>query len=278
MVNEFKSLLLGSLPVEAPASVLIHSDITRGLSVEGDRNNRHAFIESHCEHISDLFPCSRIYMPAFNYDFLKSGSFDVVNAPSQVGVLSEHFRQHRAEWRTCDPVFSFSGTGDILYRDPVGSDAIIDPFGPNSFFDFLYQEDCFLFHYGSRFECSTVLHYAERMSGALLYRYDKLFYGDVIRAEIQTPVVYNYHVKPQGRMFQYDYKRMIHGLTTAGILTTLEQGRIKISYCSLKKLVDYLISNMRKDPYSLLDPATIQWLQPITEKLGRGVELTDFED
>ncbi len=278
MGDEFKSLLLNKFSIAAPACILIHSDITRGLSVEGDRSNRNAFIEKHCEHIADLFPNSRVYMPAFNYDFLKCGSFDVERDPSQVGVLSEYFRLHHALWRTHDPVFSFSGTGNIGFRDPVGHDAIIDPFGANSFFDFLYREDCFLFHYGSRFECSTVLHYAERMSGVLMYRYDKVFKGNVTTKDLVAPVVYRYHVKPSDRGFQYDYTRMIQGLTDANILTTLQDGRTRISYCSLRLLVEYLIQEMRKDPFALLHPGTTSWLQPMVERLGRPLLITDFEN
>ncbi len=265
------------LKEHAISSVLIHSDLLRGFNVEFDKKNRNRFISDHYQKLSELFNDARIYMPSFNYKFLSTKIFDVKNSPSEVGVLTEFFRKEIAAWRTKDPVFSFSGVGDSNFQNVIQEDVIIDPFGKGSFFKNLYDNDSLLFHYGSEFKHSTIIHFVERTLGAVPYRYDKLFRGNIIEGKMIFPVKYNYHVRPLSRYLDYDWGKITSNLTANGILYTYLNGRTQVCLCSIKNMVDFLNSKMKIDPFYLLDEKSKNWIIPEIQKIGRNFLLEDFE-
>ena len=48
-----------------------------------------------------------LFLPVFNYDYPRSRVYDVAQAPSQVGVLTEHARQNMPGVRCGPPIFNF---------------------------------------------------------------------------------------------------------------------------------------------------------------------------
>lgn len=143
-------------------------------------------------------------MPSFNYDFCKGKPFNLKEDISQVGTLSEYFRQEIASWRSSTPVFSFSGTG-VMPQQELGS--VIDPFDDTSLFGFLNKNNGLLMHYGSAFQATTLIHYAERISGNLIYRYNKKFNGLICDAK-NYEVTLNYHVIPKNVSLVYDWAKL----------------------------------------------------------------------
>lgn len=259
-----------------PAYVLVHADLMKGFKIKFSISNRKKFISDHFDKLTSVLGEGRIVMPVFNYQFLRTREANS-QSPSEVGALSEYFRQEVAHWRTLDPVFSFAGTQEINYKDPVGKCLDIDPFGEKSFFSFLSNENSLLLHYGSEFKHSTIIHFVERKLGLVPYRYDKIFKGLVVDKEQTFEVSYRYHVRPMGKHLDYNWPTLLADLTREGILYSLADGSTRITYCSIPAMIDYLESRMKEDPYYLLDEDSKSWIKPMIEKLGRGFQIADFE-
>ena len=214
-------------------------------------------------------------MPTINYDFCKGKTYDVRMTPSQVGGLTEYFRKSVADWRTSIPVFSFAGTGDQPIFDISG---IIDPFGNESAFQILYEKDALLMHYGSPFHSSTILHYAERISDRLSYRYDKIFPGKVITTDgKERDLKLNYHVRPLNRHLDYHWDKIENDLAENQIVSIYEEGRSRMSLCKIKNLIDFWIDRIEQDTLYLLDNESKMWVEPLLNKLGRPFLISDFE-
>jgi aminoglycoside N3'-acetyltransferase len=253
--------------------ILIHSDIRHGFEIpirsEAD------FFSMNIDELKSLIPGRGIWMPAFNYDFSKEVPFDTRNTPSQVGALTEYFRKNVAEWRTPVPFFSFAGTEEQPKTD---ISRIVDPVGPESAFQALYDKGALLMHYGSSFSTTTILHFAERMSGCLSYRYDKVFPGKVITSSgKEVDVVLNYHVRPLNKHLDYDWDKIEKDLVENQILHSFAEGRTRLSLCKIMTLTDYWKERIMQDPLYLLDSESRMWAEPFLDKLGRPFLISDFE-
>lgn len=254
-------------------TILIHSDIMQGFSIPF--KNRESFLIDHIQELKSLNTNLNIWMPTFNYDFCKGISYLVEDTPSQVGVLSEYFRRNIADWRTQVPIFSFAGTGQEPLLD---ISQIIDPFGTNSAFHFLYEKDALLMHYGSALNSTTILHYAERISNHLCYRYDKKFYGKIITTcGEKIDVTFNFHVRPLGKHLDYDWSKIENDLFENNILLLYKEGRSRILICKIKELINFWIDRLTQNPLYLLDSDSKIWVEPLLNKLGRAFLIEDFE-
>jgi aminoglycoside 3-N-acetyltransferase len=251
--------------------ILIHSDLMQGFDIPF--TNRIDYLKLQMLELDGLE--RDLWMPTFNYEFCGGKDYSLVNSKSQVGVLSEYFRRNNAAWRTEIPIFSFSGTGE---ESNLAQKNIIDPFGEESSFHYLYHNNGALMHYGSSFNSSTILHYVERISGKLAYRYDKIFKGNVYTKEnlVDTKIV-NYHVRPLNRYQEYDWVKLEKELIEGNVLYKFEEGRTRILLCNIKKLVDFWLEKMNADSLYLLDVETKKWVKPMLDKLGRPFLISDFE-
>jgi len=253
--------------------VLIHSDVLFGFKLPFETHDQ--FLESHYLCLLSLFEDIDIWMPAFNYDFCKGLSFNVKNSPSQVGNLSEYFRKNKCSWRSEVPVFSFAGIGE---KPILPERAEIDPFGQESLFASLHEKDALLIHYGSGFHSTTLIHYIERISNKLPYRYDKYFKGEVIEDNNKKKIVsLKYHVRPLGYPLDYDWVRLEQELISAGILLKYKEGRTNILMCKIWELVDYWLEKIYDNPLYLLNEETATWVRLKLIKLNRSFLITDFE-
>ena len=141
-------------------NVLIHTDIKHLFLFEF--NSKTDFLEKHFRNINEIFFNYNIWMPTFNYDFTKTGLYNLEKDKSQVGVLNDYFRSV-CDWRTTTPVFNFCGNGKYPINK-IHSNETIDPFSYESEFHYLYQTNSLHCHYGSNFNASTLIHYVEKMS------------------------------------------------------------------------------------------------------------------
>lgn len=271
---KLKSKIKNVLKNEDEITLLVHSDLMQGFKVPFV--NRNDFLVAHYNELTDLHQKVKIWMPTFNYDFFKDQVFSLKNSKSQVGVLSEYFRTNVSDWRSSVPGFSFSGLGDVPL---IGTNnSIIDPFGLESNFNYLYENKAWLMHYGSSFSSSTILHYAERISQKMTYRYDKFFKGSILNLENEkSEVMLKYHVRPFGRHLGYDWNKIEKDLFKEDILIEFEEEKTKVLLCKINKLIDFWIFRLNVDPYYLIDEESKLWIVPQIDKLGRSFLITDFE-
>lgn len=212
-------------------------------------------------------------MPAFNYDFPRTRSFDVKRDPSQLGPIPERFRTMIGNWRTPIPIFSAAGTGappEIEWKRST------DPFGEESLFARLVEADGVILYYGNTFHFNTIVHYAERFCGPP-YRYDKIFPGEVIGTDgVRSNGKLVYHVRPLGTGLEYDWDGILNRALAAGACVRSEY-HPQILASSASSLTDFLVSEMRDDYMALLDGPTAAWVAPMLQQLGRRFVIEDFE-
>jgi aminoglycoside N3'-acetyltransferase len=63
-----------------------------------------------------LFEPKTILIPSYTFSFMRSGLFHRLFSKSEVGRFSEEVRQHFAQYRTPDPMFSVLDTTNYLKK------------------------------------------------------------------------------------------------------------------------------------------------------------------
>lgn len=264
------------LPDHAPPGpALFHCDTQRTHLLVAGAPSRSQMLQRHLELIRELSDGRAVWVPTFNYDFCRTGRYDVAGDRSQVGVLTEAFRTDVAGWRTRCPVFNFAGTGVEPDVDLEGS-RDLDPFDIASAFGQLVEMGGSVVWYGAPFSSTTLIHHAERTVGGPHYRYDKLFTGVVTDRTDEHAVQLRYHVRPMGQHLNYDWPRLVDDLLSEGVVLRLTD-RLPLYWSRAAALVQYWAERLHADPLYLLDPATRGWVEPELERLGRRFELSDFE-
>jgi aminoglycoside 3-N-acetyltransferase len=254
--------------------VFVHSDPFRTARLVNPVRGRDAYLDSHISLLKEAVEGRVLWMPSFNYDFPKSRVFDVRASESQLGPIPERFRTAHAEWRTPIPMFSIAGSGPSPLPS-WGPDT--DPFGDDSIFSGLVRADGVVLYYGDTFHYNTIVHYAERLSGGPVYRYDKIFPGKVVMADGATiSGSLNYHVRPLGTGLEYDWPRLLDEAIAAGVCRRLDE-HPEVLAASARKLCELWVRDIRRDPFALLDEKTRKWAEPAIEEKGRRFEIGDFE-
>ena len=271
-INEKVKLISGNI---GNSNVLIHSDIKNLFLFEF--NSRTDLLEKHLLNINEIFSEFNIWMPTFNYDFNKTGIYDVKKDKSQVGILNDYFRSF-CDWRTTTPVFNFCGKGKYPI-DKIHPQCVINPFSFGSEFHHLYKSKSLHCHYGSKISNSTLFHYIENISNKLLYRYSKQFKGVVNDFGIKTNVILEYPVSPLNSRVEYDWKKIYQDLLQENLIFEFKIfGDVNyITLFSIKNVSDYWISKLNKDSFYFLNEESKKWVIPKLDKLGRGFLLNDFE-
>ncbi len=253
--------------------ILIHSDILFGFKIQFERHD--LFLEEHYKELKAVCQPLKIIMPSFNYDFCKGSPYNIKESESQVGTLSEYFRKNKAAWRTSIPVFNFSGIGENPIPIKYGK---IDPFDKNSLFGFLHKNKGILMHYGSGFHASTLIHYVERISNRLIYRYDKLFKSQVIDInDVTHECELIYHVRPMGYELDYDWSKIEEDLIENELIEKYKEKRTQILIGRIDKIVDFWLTRLNDNPFYFLNKDTRNWVEAKFNELYRPFELTDFE-
>ncbi|MDD4438228.1 MAG: AAC(3) family N-acetyltransferase [Tissierellia bacterium] len=213
-------------------------------------------------------------MPVFNYNFPRSKIFNVQSDVSEIGVINEHFRKSYANWQTPIPIFSFAGTGTYPV---INENDEIDPFDEKSIFGYLHNNNSLIMYYGAMFSSTTFIHYVERVSGLLSYRYDKYFNGKIITKDCEKDICLKYHVRPMGKEFNYDWIRLENDLINEGLLNCYKEPGTIIKIIRADILYNFWIYKITKDRLYFLDKESKMWIEPLLDKLGRSFLLSDFE-
>lgn len=268
--------LRGALKKLGAGPILVHSDMFNvACLTPKSRSNHREVLQYHLGVLFTVADGREVWVPTFNYDFTRTGLFDVVASPSQVGPFSEFFRTRVAHWRTHVPVFSICGTGP---RPMYGFGEVVDPFDDRSVFAELVRQDGAILFYGAPFSSATFIHYVERTAGGPLYRYDKLFRGHVILEDAtHVDVTLLYHVRPMGRPLEYDWHRLEAMLIDSGILWAHLQPRCRLMVVGARALRDIWLYCLARDPLFLLNHESRSWVAPMLDRLGRRFRLSDFE-
>lgn len=261
--------------VDADGPVFVHSDVARAMGGVMPARDRNLVLSRHLDLLMRVSGGRPLWMPTFNYGFTTNGVFDVRTDPSEVGVLSEHFRTHGAAWRSSMPVFSVAGQlAPVVER---GWD-VWDPFDTTSAFAALVEQGGTILFYGAPMASCTFIHHAERTAGGPIYRYDKLFRGSVRTEAGMVGRTLRYHVRPRGRQLDYDWRRLADELRQEGILTEVRGPAFSALAVEASRLRAYWVQRIEDDPLHLLDESSRHWVRDELDRLGRPFTLADFED
>lgn len=252
--------------------LFVHTDIRKGFKTifNGDKSE---FFSNHIEHLMkfniDLF------FPVFNYNFSKTKVFDVVNDVSQVGVLNEFFRKNYSQWQTPIPFYSITGIGEMPEYDISDK---INLFDETSIWNYLYQNNCAIVYYGASISATTLIHFVEKISNTLCYRYEKNFNGHVVfPMNKKTKISVTMHVRPMNNYLDYDWVKIENDLYQSKILLNFKDGLTEIKIVSVRALVDFWLSKLNQNKLYFLDNKSILWIKPLLIKMNRPFEQSDFE-
>ena len=260
----------------ASGPFVVHSDLVHAGRVLEQYPGRVPWLTAHLEVLANASSGRSLWMPTFHYAFTRTGRFDTLRHPSEVGVLTERFRTHIADWRTAVPVFSFSGTGVPPAVDDTGT---VDPFDDRSVFAEMVRQDAILVFFGASFSSSTIKHHVERRTGGPIYRYDKDFPGAVTLVDgTVRSVVLHYHVRPLTHRLTYDDERLLREAEDADVVRLAPASEpYRLIAASARRLVAFWEDRLDHDPFYFLDEASRSWAEPLMQHLGRRFELRDFE-
>jgi len=273
-MNPLKNKIKKYISEKGNSHILIHSDVLFGFKIKFE--NKAQFLSQHFNELNDTCLSLDILMPTFNYDFCKGKPFNLKSDKSQVGALSEYFRLKLSSWRSSTPVFCFSGTG----YDPspnIESDKI-DPFDDTSQFGFLNNNKGLLMHYGSGLHTTTLIHFVERISGKLFYRYDKIFHGSVIDfVNKKHEIDLIYHVRPKNFSLNYDWDKIENDLIKNRIINKFKDGRSQILIGRIDEIVKFWLDMLHNDTLYFLNDSTKNKVIIKYRELNRPFLITDFE-
>lgn len=254
--------------------MLVHSDPFSAARLVDRSRDKKELLDRHVALLLEVAGERALWIPAFNYDFPRTGVFDVAADPAQLGPIPEHFRVHSSKWRTEIPMFSFAGIGKA---PSAAFGEHTDPFGDDSAFAELVRLGGVILYYGNTFHFNTIVHYAERLAGGPTYRYDKIFPGVVRHADgSERTGSLKYHVRPLGSGLDYDWMAILDRAIAADATRRLAEYP-EILAASARTLVDFLVEEMRADPLALLDAKSRKWVAPALDDLGRRFVISDFE-
>ena len=121
---------------------------------------------------------ANIMIPTFSYTFPKNEIFDILETPSDVGLVTEFIRKCHPYKRTIDPFFSYLVFGKYGLEHFEVRD--YECFGDNSMIGNLFSQNGYICCIGNIFHNTpTEVHYIEKLL-SVEYRSDKVFHG-VIR-------------------------------------------------------------------------------------------------
>ena len=190
-----------------------------------------------------------VVLPTFNYDWCRTGMFDVHRDPCQVGVLNERLRQRHPASRTATPVFSFLILGAGFSRAPCAN-----VLGAQSTFAELVAADAAVVFLGTRFAAATINHHHEELL-ASPYRYPKRFSGTIDAGSAAQEFTITYRVRPKGATLSYAQERRAVELVEGAILRHAELVGHAVAWFPAAAHWELYRRLMTADPHALLDDA-----------------------
>ena len=196
---------------------------------------------------------SSIVMPAFTFKN-RDNIWRSNDSPSQMGALTEHFRRHVAEGRSCHPLHS------VCYAGPISS--VVAPmmsltsFGDNSVFDFLVNNDALNLSFGTDFVGgASYLHLAEEQ--------ELIFYRAFVNLDLQVYDADNCLVNDQfmyfarstdgyGVEYKNEWTRLENALHNSGLLRVNHDLKAPIRISSMLECSKFFSSILKNNPRYVL--------------------------
>lgn len=185
---------LGALGVARDDLLFVHSGLATAMRIAG--RGPEEKMATIVDGLVRSVPDGILGMPTFTYSSTKGEVFDPGATASEVGALTEYFRNRESVRRTLEPNFSCALSGHLEpgWAERLFTVGDTDAFGNDGIFGMLREGAAKLLFLGVSFECCTYVHHVEQRL-AVPYRYFKEFAGAVRVKEREEPVVSRYFVR-----------------------------------------------------------------------------------
>jgi aminoglycoside N3'-acetyltransferase len=261
--------------VDADA-VAFHTDLRR-IGVVDRVKPREEALDEYLELIREASGGRTLLFATFNYDFCRTGVYDVAADPCQVGVLNEHARQRNPEGRTRTPVFSFC----ILENRGFSLDPAPEPLSTRSTFGELVERGAEVALLGTDMSADTLFHHVEERA-EVGYRYPKRFPGVIRDGDAEREAAVTYRVRPRidgtlGDEVAYDFPRMLDDAVRDGVARRMPVGN---GWCYVHRadtLVDYWLACLARDELYFLSAESRRSVQSLYARYGRPLRLETME-
>jgi aminoglycoside 3-N-acetyltransferase len=202
-------------------TVFLHSDALVTAELEG--NDIHEKATVLFDGILDAVGTEgTLVVPTFTYSATKGEVFNVAETKSDVGLLTEIFRNRPGVIRTLNPVFSVAVAGA---KSKIFAEAAIDDsFGEETSFGLLYQLNAWIVTLGCSLDRVTFIHYVDQ-AAKVDYRYFKTFPATIVNGSETTQNTFRYLVRDLDRKTSAKLDDLRKRLSTEGLLNTDEMGR-----------------------------------------------------
>ena len=184
-----------------------------------------------------------LIMPTFSYSFCKNEVFDVQNTPSDVGILTEYFRNMPYVKRTWHPIFSFavSGARTEEYLD-IGPDA----FSLDSVYGKMIRDDGKIVMMGAN--AGYTFYYLAEEHLNVSHRYFKNFNGQIKYDNsqiVQTNIPY--FVRALSVKSDLDEKKLSEFLRKSDCQRQVKFAHGTLAVIECEKAYSTLISTLKSD-------------------------------
>lgn len=190
-----------------------------------------------------------LVMPAFTYSATREELFDPVFTPSEVGQLTEVFRQRPGVLRSKHPIFSMAAIGNLATK--VAESVITDCFGEGTAFDILFQENARIVCLGCSIDRVTFTHFVEQ-SAAVSYRYFKKFPARIQDTSGIISVNTRYFVRDLELDTNVRLNQLRRRLEQEKRFATQDLGRARMYCFKAKDFVKIANELLAKHPYALI--------------------------
>ena len=254
---------------------LLHTDISQiDLSIVRDSKIGKSPQERAINFLKKELNSDEIWFPAFNYNFGKTKIFNPSTDEVQVGVINNEVRKTNEAIRTFTPIFSYVGFGKIL--KPTIK-IIHKPFSRESDLHDLLEKETKCIFFGANLNTFTFIHYIEEINN-IIYRYCKNIKGVIIIGKESHKTSLTFKARPTNIKFNYNWGKIENYLEEKKVLTKKNFLGINSFTVSLSSALEVLTSEIKKDPYYLLDQTTKEWVSKQIKKINRPFIISDFEE
>ena len=226
--------------------ILLHTDLLQ-MGLIADPLDRFSFCAAYERVLEKVLGTQTYLIPTFNYEYCRSGLYDVRSSPSEVGALTDYYRQQYPECRTHTPVFHFCIRHNQAFRLNTHQSC----FDAASTFGELAEAEGAVLFLGAPLSANTFVHHAEELCD-VPYRFHKLFPGQVLWNNTSTPTQLTYRVRPLTDSRPYAWGRIEGELLAQGLLQEAPIGKGRALFFRAHELRHYWMRQLSKDPHALL--------------------------
>lgn len=244
-------------------AVVLHTDVLRIGLFQRSISPRQQLVDFFSSILEFSEGCTLLF-PTFNYDFCRTGVYNVKSDPCQVGTLNEYVRQLYPDLRSQTPIFNF-----CIYNNRYFSFASVNnPFSNESTFGELVKHRSTIAFLGASFASNTFTHHVEEIMN-IGYRYIKPFHGIINFNDKQEKIVLYYRVRPLIIECDYDWERLTDDLLTNGIMRKSPLGNGQLLYFRADHLWEYWCTRLRGDELYLLTPISRARVEKLFVRYGK---------